>query len=74
MDQMATLLVPMHAYALILMHAYPSAYAYQFDYVCLWLLMRFMYAYICLFTCLWFMISVKEKSIGTMQYGGKGSS
>jgi hypothetical protein len=63
---MATLLVPMHVYALILMHAYPSAYAYQFDYVCLcchlimpicfclWLLMRVMHAYVCLFTCLWF--------------------
>jgi hypothetical protein len=35
MDQMTTLLVPMHAYALILMHTYPSAYTYQFDYVCL---------------------------------------
>jgi hypothetical protein len=43
MDQMTALLV--------LMHAYPSAYAYQFDYVCLYchLLMH-----ICF--CLWFLM------------------
>jgi hypothetical protein len=34
-DQMAVLLVLMHVYALVLMHAYPSAYAYWVDYVCL---------------------------------------
>jgi hypothetical protein len=33
MDQMAILLVLMHVYALVLMHAYPSAYAYWVDYV-----------------------------------------
>jgi hypothetical protein len=32
-DQMAALLVLMHVYALVLMHAYPSAYAYWVDYV-----------------------------------------
>jgi hypothetical protein len=33
MDQMAILLVLMHVYALVFMHAYPSAYAYWVDYV-----------------------------------------
>jgi hypothetical protein len=33
MDQIAVLLVLMHVYALALMHAYPSAYAYWVDYV-----------------------------------------
>jgi hypothetical protein len=46
-----------------------SVSAYGF----LWLLMIFMHAYVCSFTCLWIMMSVKEKSVGTMQYGGKGS-
>jgi hypothetical protein len=32
-DQMAVLSVLMHVYALVLMHAYPSAYAYWVDYV-----------------------------------------
>jgi hypothetical protein len=35
MDQMAILLVLMHVYALVFMHAYPSAYAYWVDYVLL---------------------------------------
>jgi hypothetical protein len=70
---------------LVLMHAYPSAYAYPLimltyvttclyifvllmvSYVCL-----FMHAYVYLFDCLWFMMSEKENSVGTMQYGGKG--
>jgi hypothetical protein len=33
MDQITALLVLMHIYALVLMHAYPSAYAYWVDYV-----------------------------------------
>jgi hypothetical protein len=33
MDQMTALLVLMHVYALVLMHAYPPAYAYWVDYV-----------------------------------------
>jgi hypothetical protein len=32
-DQIAVLLVLMHVYALVLMHAYPPAYAYWVDYV-----------------------------------------
>jgi hypothetical protein len=78
MDQMAVLLV--------LMHAYPSAYAHRlimFAYVatCLSIfvsaygflcLLIIMHAYVCLFGCLWFMMSVKENSVGTTQYGGKG--
>jgi Ca2+/Na+ antiporter len=70
---------------LVLMHAYPSAYAFRlimFAYVAtclcisvsaygsLCLLMIFMYAYVCLFICLWVVTSVKENST---QYGGKGS-
>jgi hypothetical protein len=67
---------------LILVHAYPSAYAYRFDYVCLhcYLLMQIcfclwflMFAYVCLSICLWVMTSVKEISVGTTQHGGKGS-
>jgi E3 ubiquitin-protein ligase DOA10 len=77
MDQMAALLV--------LMHAYPSAYVYQLimlAYVatCLctfvfaygFLCLLFMHAYVCLFGCLRFMMSEKENSVGTTQYGGKG--
>jgi hypothetical protein len=49
----------------------PPAYVYLFlltgSYVCL-----LMHAYVCLFDCLWVMISEKENSVGTMQYGGKG--
>jgi hypothetical protein len=74
------------AVLLVLMHAYPSAYAHQlimFAYIatclCMFVfaygflyLLIFMHAYVCLFACLWFMISVKENSVGTMQYGGKG--
>jgi hypothetical protein len=70
---------------LVLMHAYPSPYAHQLimlayvatclctfvllivSYVCL-----FMHTYVCLFDCLWFMISEKENSVRTTQYGGKG--
>jgi hypothetical protein len=33
MDQITAVLVLMHIYALVLMHAYPSAYAYWVDYV-----------------------------------------
>jgi hypothetical protein len=73
---------------LLLMHAYPSAYAHRlimFAYVAtclcisvsaygfLCLLMMFMHAYVCLFVCLRVMMSVKENSVGTTQYGGKGS-
>jgi Ca2+/Na+ antiporter len=71
---------------LVLMHAYPSAYAHRlimFAYVatclCIFVsaygflcLLIIMHAYVCLFGCLWFMMSVKENSVGTMQYGGKG--
>jgi hypothetical protein len=78
MDQMAALLV--------LMHTYPSAYAYQLimfayvaTYLCIFVsaygflcLLIFMHTYVYLFGCLWFMMSVKENSVGTMQYGGKG--
>jgi hypothetical protein len=37
------------------------------------LLMIFMHAYVCLIIYLWVMMLVKENSVGTMQYGGKGS-
>jgi hypothetical protein len=70
---------------LVLMHAYPSAYAHQLimlTYVAT-CLCTFIFAYgflcllidarLCMFVgCLWFMMSEKENSVGTMQYGGKG--
>jgi hypothetical protein len=79
MDQMAA--------PLVLMNAYPSAYAHwfiMFAYVATCLctfvsaygflcLLIFMHAYVCLFVCLWVMTSVKENSVGTTQYEGKGS-
>jgi hypothetical protein len=43
MDQMARLLVLMHVYLLVLMHAYPSAYAYWVDYVLFMLLPDYAY-------------------------------
>jgi hypothetical protein len=63
---MTALLVLVDAYPLVLMHAYPSAYAYRFDYVrlcchlimptclCLWLLMVAydIYARLCMFVYL----------------------
>jgi hypothetical protein len=72
---------------LVLMHAYPSAYVHQlimFAYIATCLctfasaygflyLIIFMHTYVCLFVCLWVMMSVKENSVGTMQYEGKGS-
>jgi hypothetical protein len=76
------------AVPLVLIYAYLSAYAYwliMFAYVAtclcisvsaygfLCLRMIFMYAYVCSFVCLWVMMSVKEDSVGTTQYGGKGS-
>jgi hypothetical protein len=71
---------------LVLMHTYLSAYAHwliMFAYVatclCIFVsaygflcLLIFIHAYVYLFGCLWFMMLVKEDSIRTMQYGGKG--
>jgi hypothetical protein len=69
---MAILLVLMHVYALVLMHAYPSAYAYWVDYVLFTLppdyahrsCLRFLtvaYARLCIFVYLLMVYDVKRR-------------
>jgi hypothetical protein len=69
--------MPIH----LLMHTGLIMFAYVATCLCIsvsaygslcWL-MIFMHAYVCLFICLWVITLVKENSVGTMQYGGKGS-
>jgi hypothetical protein len=62
------------------MHTGLIMFAYVTTYLCISVsaygplcLLIFIHTYVCLFICLWVMTSVKENSVGTIQYGGKGS-